>query len=290
MPGKRITDLQVTKYKELRGKHIQEAAAAKTGISVATARRIESLVSLPSQRPPRHWRTCADPLSEVWEAEVVPMLESAPALMAVMVLEELQRRHPERFDQAVLRTLQRRIRQWRAEHGDEREIFFAQEHPPGRLGLSDFTVADELGVSIAGEMLSHRLCQFAFAHIRINALRHDSRQEPYAVVPHVRICAGAGSNPRPYRDRRSGRERLLFHLGLFNTGGQGAPRLTEFHAGCFIAPSSSATTCARVLGSPVLPTGHGAPRLAEFQAGCFIAEFKSESMSARLRLEACSRW
>jgi len=39
------------------------------------------------------------------------------------------------------------------------------------------------------------------AHIRINALRDDSRQEPYAVVPHVRICAGAGSNPRPYRDR-----------------------------------------------------------------------------------------
>ena len=37
--------------------------------------------------------------------------------------------------------------------------------------------------------------------IRINASRHDSRQEPYAVVPHVRICAGGGeqspSLPRP---------------------------------------------------------------------------------------------
>lgn len=164
MPGKRITDLQMNKYKELRGRHSQEAAAAKTGISVATARRIESRVSLPSQRPARHWRTRADPLGEVWEAEVVPMLESAPTLMAVTVLEELQRRHPERFDDAVLRTLQRRIRLWRAEHGGEREIFFAQEHPPGRLGLSDFTVADELGVSIAGEVLSHRLYQFAFAH------------------------------------------------------------------------------------------------------------------------------
>ncbi len=65
---------------------------------------------------------------------------------------------------AVLRTLQRRIRQWRAENGGEREIFFAQEHPPGRLGLSDFTVADELGVSIAGVALPHRLYQFAFAH------------------------------------------------------------------------------------------------------------------------------
>ena len=164
MPGKRITDLQVTKYKELRGKHTQEAAAAKTGISVSTARRIESRVTLPSQRPPRHWRTRADPLGEVWDAEVVPMLSAAPTLMAVTVLEELQRRHPERFGESVLRTLQRRVRQWRAENGDEREIFFAQEHPPGRLGLSDFTVADELGISIGGIALPHRLYQFTFAH------------------------------------------------------------------------------------------------------------------------------
>lgn len=164
MPGKRISDLQVTKYKELRGRHSQEAAAAKTGISVATARRIESMVLLPSQKPARHWRTRADPLSEVWETEVVPMLRAAPSLMAVTMLEELQRRHPERFNLAVLRTLQRRVRQWRAEHGDEQEIFFAQEHPPGRLGLSDFTVADELGVCVEGEPLPHRLYQFAFAH------------------------------------------------------------------------------------------------------------------------------
>jgi hypothetical protein len=164
VPGKRITDLQVSKYKELRGKHGQEAAAAKTGISVASARRLESAVVLPSQRPPRHWRTRADPLAQVWDAEVVPMLEGAPSLMAVTVLEELQRRHPERFADAVLRTLQRRVSQWRAEHGGEREIYFAQEHPPGRLGLSDFTVADELDISLGGLAFPHRLYQFALAH------------------------------------------------------------------------------------------------------------------------------
>ena len=154
----------MNKYKELRGKRTQEAAAAKTGISVSSARRIESKVTLPSQRPPRHWRTRYDPLSEVWDAEVVPMLSGAPTLMAVTVLEELQRRHPEGLGESVLRTLQRRVRQWRAENGAEREIFFAQEHPPGRLGLSDFTVADELGVSIAGLRFDHRLYQFALAH------------------------------------------------------------------------------------------------------------------------------
>lgn len=164
MPGKRITDLQVNKYKALRSEHSQEAAAAKTGISVASARRVQAAVALPSQRPSRHWRTRADPLAKVWDAEVVPMLEGAPSLMAVTLLEELQRRHPARFGDSVLRTLQRRVGQWRAEHGDEREIYFAQEHPPGRLGLSDFTVADALGVSLGGLAFPHRLYQFALAH------------------------------------------------------------------------------------------------------------------------------
>lgn len=164
VPGKRITDLQVNKYKALRSEHSQEAAAAKTGISVASARRLQTAVALPSQRPPRHWRTRADPLAEVWDTEVVPMLEGAPSLMAVTLLEELQRRHPEQFGDAVLRTLQRRVGQWRAEHGDEREIYFAQEHPPGRLGLSDFAVADELDISLGGLAFPHRLYQFALAH------------------------------------------------------------------------------------------------------------------------------
>ena len=164
MPGKRITDLQMSKYKALRGEHTQEAAAAKSGISVASARRIEAATVLPSQRPARHWRTRADPLAAVWDTEVVPMLEAAPSLMAVTLLQELQRRHPEQFADSVLRTLQRRVSLWRAEHGEEREIFFAQEHPPGRLGLSDFTVADSLGISLGGLAFSHRLYQFAFAH------------------------------------------------------------------------------------------------------------------------------
>jgi hypothetical protein len=43
-------------------------------------------------------------------------------------------------------------------------VFFAQEHPPGRQGLSDFTDAGELGVTIAGVPFVHRLYQFALAH------------------------------------------------------------------------------------------------------------------------------
>ena len=94
MPGKRVTDHQVIKYKQYRQRLSQEAAAAKVGISERTARRLERLEGLPSQRAPRTWRTRSDPLSAVWDTEVLPMLGAAPGLTAVTVLEELQRRHP----------------------------------------------------------------------------------------------------------------------------------------------------------------------------------------------------
>lgn len=164
MPGKRITDHQVHKFKQHRQKLPQSASAAKAGISERSARRIERSETLPSQRPARSWRTRPDPLAAAWDSEVVPLLRMDPQLNAVTLLDELQRRHPGQYSEGVLRTLQRRIRQWRAVHGAEREVFFAQEHPPGRLGLSDFTVADDLGVEVGGAAFDHRLYQFALAH------------------------------------------------------------------------------------------------------------------------------
>jgi len=164
VPGKRITDHQVNKYKELRRQHGQEASAAKVGVSVRSARRIEGATQLPSQREVRSWRTRPDPFAGVWDEELVPLLRGAPALTATTLLEELQRRYPGRFGTELLRTLQRRVRLWRALEGEAREVFFAQEHEPGRLGLSDFTDAGELGVTIGGAALSHRLYQFALAY------------------------------------------------------------------------------------------------------------------------------
>jgi hypothetical protein len=164
MPGKRVTDHQVIKYKKLRQRLGQEVAAAKVGISERTARRLERRDRLPSQRGPRTWRTRTDPLAAVWDSEVLPMLRAAPGLTAVTVLEELQRRHEGVYPQAVLRTLQRRVRHWRALEGPEREVFFAQQHEPGRLGLSDFTHARELAVRIAGTPFDHLLYQFALAY------------------------------------------------------------------------------------------------------------------------------
>jgi len=164
MPGKRITDHQVHKYKQHRNKLSQVAAAAKVGISERSARRIEDAPGLPSQRPVRSWRTREDPLESVWNSEVVPLLQTDVRLNAVTLLEELQRRYPGQWGEGVLRTLQRRMRLWRAKFGSEQEVYFAQEHPPGRQGLSDFTVADDLNVEIDGAVFAHRLYQFALAY------------------------------------------------------------------------------------------------------------------------------
>lgn len=165
MPGSHVNDQQVRLYMTHRKTHSQRTAAAKTGISVATARRIERDPRPPSSRKkPRDYRTRHDPLEGVWDEEVLPLLIAAPGLRPVTIFRELTRRHPDRFDEAVRRTLERRIRLWRAEHGPAREVMFPQIHEPGRLGLSDFTDMTSLGVTIAGRKLKHRLYHFALAY------------------------------------------------------------------------------------------------------------------------------
>ena len=91
------------------------------------------------------------------------MLTAAPDLRAVAIFDEMQRRHPDLPDGAR-RTLERRIRMWRALHGANQEVIFRQVHEPGQMGLSDFTDIAELGVTIAGIRLDHRLYHFRLAY------------------------------------------------------------------------------------------------------------------------------
>ena len=90
MAGKRIGDHQVGIYKKLRTKLGQEVAAAKAGISVRSARRLDSTEVLPTQREARTWRTRTDPFDAVWQSELVPMLEAAPALTAMTLFGRCQ--------------------------------------------------------------------------------------------------------------------------------------------------------------------------------------------------------
>ena len=138
-------------------------AAAKAGFSTATAYRIEQDPRPPSQRPAPRGRRRPDPLAAVWESEIVPLLRSAPGLRPIAIFEEVLRRHPG-LGAGVRRTMERRIRSWRALHGPEQEVIFRQLHEPGRLGLSDFTDMGDLAICIAGEDLEHRLYHFRLAY------------------------------------------------------------------------------------------------------------------------------
>jgi hypothetical protein len=111
-------------------------ATAKAGFSMATGYRIEADPRLPSQKRAPRSRRRPDPLAEIWEAEIVPILKATPGIRAVTVLEEMRRRHPA-LNPNVRRTLERRIRAWRAVAGPERDVIFRQSHEPGRLGSSD---------------------------------------------------------------------------------------------------------------------------------------------------------
>lgn len=144
----------------------QGLAAAKAGISVRSARRIENSVTLPSQNPRRYWRSRTDPFAQVWDTEIVPLLRSAPKLMAITLLRKLQDDHPECYPDGMLRTLQRHIRQWRALEGPPKEVFFPQEHAPGHRGLSDFTAMGELRITIANAPFAHILYHFVLAFSR----------------------------------------------------------------------------------------------------------------------------
>ncbi|MCL4683081.1 MAG: IS21 family transposase [Rhodocyclaceae bacterium] len=163
MPGHHLTDHQVRLYMRLRRTDSPAAAAAKASFSSATAYRLEQDPKLPSQREQRRSRRRPDPLAGIFEAEIVPLLEASPGLRPVALLEELLRRHPT-LPPGIRRTLERRVRAWRAVHGPEREVIFRQIQEPGRLGLSDFTDTSDRGITVAKVALPHRLYHFRLAY------------------------------------------------------------------------------------------------------------------------------
>src|SRR3979490_1232714 len=110
-------------YMSYRQSHKTAIAAAKSGFSKATAYRIEDDPRLPSQKKAPRSRRRPDPLAEVWDGEIVPILKSAPGIRAIAVLEEIRRRHPE-IAPGIRRTLERRMRTWRALVGPEQDASF----------------------------------------------------------------------------------------------------------------------------------------------------------------------
>jgi hypothetical protein len=161
-----ITDRQVGCLRELLklGKSLK-VAAMRADMDETTARKYRASAKLPSEQEvwPRKWRTREDPFAEVWD-EVRELVELSPGLHAKTIFAWLERKYPGRFPEGQLRTLQRRLHQWRATSGPAKEVFFAQTHHPGRLAASDFSHMESLGVTLGGQPFEHMVYHFVLTY------------------------------------------------------------------------------------------------------------------------------
>lgn len=210
-----------------------DLAAAKAGVHRNTATKYLKAGRLPSEMvTPRTWRTREDPFAEDWNTEVVARLEQAPELEAQILFEHLRTIHPDRYEPGQLRTLQRRIREWRAQYGPPKEVFFAQAHRPGEAMQTDFTWATELEVTILGEPFPHMLCHPVLPYSNwewatichsesMMALRKGTQAAAFRLgkVPEwhqTDNSTSATHNPGPGEDRKFNEEyeALMRHLGM----------------------------------------------------------------------------
>ena len=160
-----VKDQQVRRLVKLKkNEKTLTMAAAKAGLSRKTARKYLKSGKLPSQcQPERYWRTRSDPFESVWP-EVEEILKRSPTVEGTAVFEYLCRQQEGAFQQGQLRTLQRRIKQWKAEYGEAKEVMFPQKYRPGHQAQSDFTFMGRLGVTIQGQPFPHLLYHFVLAY------------------------------------------------------------------------------------------------------------------------------
>jgi transposase InsO family protein len=155
-----ITEQQYQRLmKEYHHGGVLQDAAMKAGMDRKTARRYVKAGQSPTQlRGARGGRTRPDPLTGVWD-EARGWLEITPELEAKALFEHLLATRPGVIDGRALRTFQRRVEDWRRRHGPPKEVFFAQVHVAGECIQTDWTNANELGVTIAGQAYAHLLVQ-----------------------------------------------------------------------------------------------------------------------------------
>lgn len=152
--------------------HNQQVASAKAGISERSGRRIEKGEISQDGKTIRHWRTRKDPFKNVWESEIVPMLEQNFKLQPLTLFEYFAKKYPEDFQNSKLRTFQRRVKKWKSLNGSGKEVMFLQKKIPGRMGLSDFTKLKKVTVTINGKPLKHLLYHFrliysGWCHVKV---------------------------------------------------------------------------------------------------------------------------
>ena len=202
MARKQVTTEQVKLYMKLRqeDKLTQIGCGAKAGFSERTARTIDH-GKHHTQHPhkPRQYKTRESSIDKLWEDELKQKLEDNPALQPTTLFIDLQRNYVDDqgnpiYDASCLRTLQRRVREWKAKHGASKEVMFPQKHYPGDQGLSDFSHMKDIGITIAGKPLDHMIYHFRLV---------------FSKYSYVKVILSGES----FQALSEGLQEALFHIG-----------------------------------------------------------------------------
>jgi hypothetical protein len=129
----------------------REIASVAAGWQEQSERRYRRLGKA---RVPHTWRTRKDPFEEAW-AEIEQWLAEEPERTAKSLLRQLQERHPGQYGAGQLRTLQRRVKEWRKEAIIQfNEEWLDQERISGELLGEEATVPVD---SLSGQITDERL-------------------------------------------------------------------------------------------------------------------------------------
>jgi DNA-binding XRE family transcriptional regulator len=172
MAGRYITKQQVNLYMKYRDETTltKAACAAKAGISVKSAYSIEKGKHHTfNSKKVRAYKTRKSEIDDVWNNELSEMLKANPELQPKTLLIHLQRTYLDDnnnpiYKNSVLRTLQRRVANWQALNGKDKDVFFPQTHLPGVQSLSDFTHMDRSEILINGTIFKHMLYQLRLVY------------------------------------------------------------------------------------------------------------------------------
>jgi len=161
-----VTDQQVRRLFAMQNKYEhQYQAADAAGISSKTAHKYLKNGKLPSQCKVEHtWATRQDPFADDRAFVEQILKDTQSTLEAKTIFEYLQQAYPGKYHDGQIRTLQRRIKQWKALYGPSKEIFFSQHYYPGQWACSDFTSMNKLNITIARQPFEHIFYHFVLCY------------------------------------------------------------------------------------------------------------------------------
>jgi hypothetical protein len=224
MSGKYIRPQQIQNY--MRGRaigHSQQVSAQVVNISERSGRRIEAGQLQPKAGGKRKGRTRPDPLEAVWNHELEPMLVKEPRLEPTTLYEYLIEKYPGQY-QKCLRTLQRRVHHWKATQGKPKEVMFPMVHPPGVMGLSDFTQLKKVTVTINGQEFKHLLYHYRLAYSGWQYVQIVQGGESFISLSQglQNALTASGGSPQQHRSDS-------LSAAYKNSGGRKHKQLTKFY-------------------------------------------------------------